>query len=189
MESLLSAGLILAGMAAVVLAFRWLIHRPRISYNDPPGVRTVVVFSGDDPEFFRDDKPEGMFVGQRLFHALCDGLGDRQIQIERRGHEEFAHRADCRVDGVPLALILEWVDGLWVASVEWVPRTRAEARHMAWTHEVFPPPDSAALRHMLSSLDRWLKGHPGLSEIRWHRKEKWLGKDRSQPHDEPFPAG
>ncbi len=82
--------------------------------------------------------------------------------------------------------MLEWVDGMWAASVEWAPRSPAERRHVALTQQVFAPSDSAALRRLLSALDRWLKSQPKLTEIKWHRKEKWIAEDTSDPSDEPF---
>ena len=192
MNAAISTLVILGLMAAVVLMFRALVRRPaEVSQDDPPGVRTIVVFSGDDPEFFRDDKEDGLLVGVRLFQMLCDGLVAEGVGIENRGKIQNAQRAECVVGSKRLALVLERIDKLWVASVEWVPRSPAEKRHLALTQEVFAPPDSPALRQVLSALDRWLKAHSKVTRVTWHRKEKWIAEGRPvDPSDTPFtPAG
>jgi hypothetical protein len=178
--------LILGLMAAVVIFFRSLVRRPRrISDVDPVGVRTVATFRGDSPEFFVQDH-DGLLVGVQLFHALCDGLARAGIEIARRGTIQNAQRAQCVVGRERFALVLEWVEGLWVAGVEWVPTTRAEIRHLALTHEVFAPQDSFALRSLLTALDGWLKSQPLLSAIQWYRKEKWIAEDLSDAGNQPL---
>ncbi|MCR4412417.1 MAG: hypothetical protein NUV77_08340 [Thermoguttaceae bacterium] len=177
----------LAMMALVVLGFRLFIRRPRgVTQDDPPGVRTVVVFSGDDREFFRDDEPEGPLVGIRLFTAMLEGLASDGIVIARRRPVDCAQGAECVVDGQRYGLVLEWLDPRWVASVEWAPTCAAERRHIAWTHQVYAPPDSQALRRLLETLDLWLKRHPKLHHVRWHRKERWFQEDATDPADGPF---
>jgi len=185
-----ATGAIFALMAAVILAFRIFFRRPRgVAPEDPPGVRTVAVFRGDDEEFFRDDRPEAMLVGNRLFDALLEGLAARQVGVENRGRLQNAQRAECVVAGERFALVLERVEDRWAASVEWVPQTRAEARHLAWTHQVFAPPDSPALRRLLSGLDDWLKSHARIFKVEWHRKEKWFADDATSAAAEPLAAG
>jgi hypothetical protein len=187
MEGSISTFLILGLMAAVVFLFRALVRRPaNVSQQDPPGVRTTAVFRGNDPEFFQDDAEDEMLVGVRLFQMLCDGLVADRVGIENRGTIQNAQRAECVVDLERFALVLEWTGDVWAAGVEWVPRSPAERRHLAMTQQVFAPPDSAALRRLLSALDRWLKAQPKLSAIKWHCKEKWIGEDTSDPSDEPF---
>lgn len=187
MDGSISTLLILGLMAAVVLLFRFVVRRPtNVSQQDPPGVRTTAVFSGSDPLFFQDDAEDGLLVGIRLFKLLCDGLLADRVGIENRGTIQNAQRAECLVDRERFALVLEWTGELWVASVEWAPRSAAERRHLALTQQVFAPPDSAALRRLLSALHRWLDAQPKLSEVRWHRKEKWMAEDTSDPRDEPF---
>jgi hypothetical protein len=178
--------LTLALMAAVVIFFRSLVRRPRgMSDVDPVGVRTVAAFQGDAPEFFAQDH-DGPLVGIQLFHALCDGLARAGVEIAQRGTIQNAERALCVVGGERFALVLEWVEGLWVAGVDWVPASRAEIRHVALTHEVFAPPDSLALRSLLTTLDGWLKSQPLLSNVRWHRKEKWIAEDLSDAAGQPL---
>ena len=187
MEVLIPTLLVLAGMAAVVLGFRAFLRRPAgVSEVDPPGVRTMVAFSGSDPEFFKEDRPDGLLVGIRLFQMLCDGLGADSIDVDRRGTIQNAQRAECAVGSERFALVLEWIDGSWAASVEWVPESSAEKRHVALTHQVFAPPDSPNLRRLLSALDRWIKKQPKLGNVRWYRKEKWIAEDTSDPCDVPF---
>jgi len=188
MDGVISTLVILGLMAAVVLVFRGLVRRPaNVSQDDPPGVRTVVVFSGNDPEFFRDDEEDGLLVGVRLFQMLCDGLAAEGIGIENRGRIQNAQRAECTVGTKRLALVLEWTDKLWVAGVDWVPSSPAEKRHVAFTQEVFAPPDTPALRQVLSALDRWLKAHSKVTRVTWHRKEKWIAEGRPvDPNDTPF---
>ena len=187
MEGSITTLLILGAMAAVVLLFRVMIRRPRrASQQDPPGVRTMAVFSGDDREFFQDDPDGGMLVGIRLFQKLCDGLAAERIRVENRGTIQNAQRAECVVDEERFALVLEWIDGVWAASVEWVPRTAAEKRHLALTQQVFAPSDGPALRRLLAALDRWLKAQAKLTDLKWHHKEKWIAEDTSDPADEPF---
>ncbi len=176
-------------MALVVLGFRLFIRRPRgVTHEDPPGVRTVVVFSGDDPEFFREDEEDGPLVGIRLFTALLEGLAAGGIDIAKRRPVDCAQGAECVVDGERFALVLEWLNPRWVASVEWVPTSAAERRHLAWTHQVFAPRDSRALRRLLAKLDSWLQQHPKLSHVRWYRKERWFQEDASDPADGPLSA-
>ena len=183
---LFSTFLTLGLMGALVLVFRSLLRRPRgMSDVDPLGVRTVAAFAGDAPEFFAQDH-DGPLVGIQLFHAICDGLVRLGIEIPRRGTLQNAQRAECLVGGERFALVLEWVEGLWVAGVDWVPTSRAEARHLALTHEVFAPPDSPALRSLLTALDRWLKSQSLLSQVRWYRKEKWIAEDLSDPDSQPL---
>jgi hypothetical protein len=178
--------LILGLLAAVVILFRALVRRPRgMSDVDPAGVRTVAAFQGDAPEFFARDH-DGPLVGIQLFHALCDGLARSGIEISRRGTIQNAQRAECLVGQERFALVLEWVEGLWVAGVEWVPTTRAEIRHLALTQEVFAPRDSLALRSLLTALDGWLKSQPLLSSVRWYRKEKWIAEDLSDAGSQPL---
>lgn len=189
MEGMISTLLILGLMAAVVLVFRAFLRRPRnVSQEDPPGVRTTVVFSGDDPLFFQDDDEDGLLVGVRLFGMLCNGLSAQRVRIHSRGTIQNAQRAECVVDDEPFALVLERIDRVWVASVEWAPRSAAERRHVALTQQVFAPPDGPPLRQLLSALDGWLKAQPKLPAVKWHRKEKWIAEDRSDPCEEPFEA-
>lgn len=187
MEGLASTLLVLGLMAAVVLLFRAFVRRPAgMSEVDPPGVRTMVTFSGNDSRFFEEDRPEEPFVGIRLFRMLCDGLASHQVVIDHRGTIQNAQRAECAVGNERFALVLEWIDGAWAASVEWVPESTAEKRHVALTQQVFAPPDSPNLRRLLLALDRWVKAQPKLSNVRWYRKEKWIAEDTSDPSDVPF---
>jgi len=187
MDPLIATLLALGLMAGVVLLFRAFIRRPRgVSQQDPPGVRTVAVFSGDDREFFRDDKPDEPFVGIRLFEMLCAGMTAGRIRIGNRGTIENAQRAECLAGEEQFALVLEWIEGRWVAGVEWVPPSPSEKRHLALTGQVFAPPDSSHLRRVLSVLDDWLRGQPRLTDVRWYRKERWIAEDTSDPGDTPF---
>jgi hypothetical protein len=73
-----------------------------------------------------------------------------------------------------------------VASVEFSPRSAAEARHLRLSHRAYAPGDSPALRRFLAALDAWLKSHPGLSGIGWHRKQEWLGSRFSDASPGPI---
>jgi hypothetical protein len=189
LDGLLATGLIFGMMAVVVLVFRILVRPPvGVLSEDPPGVRSIVVFSGQDAEFFADDRPDEPLVGKRLFSVLCQGLAAEGIGVENRGRLQNAQRAECLVEGERFALVLEWLEDRWAASVEWCPTTRAERRHLAWTHQVFAPPDSSRLRRLLLALDAWLKRNRQFSQIRWHRKEQWFSEDYSNPANEPFHA-
>ncbi|MHC4402429.1 MAG: hypothetical protein ACYTG0_22420 [Planctomycetota bacterium] len=187
MDGMISMLVILGLMAAVVLAFRLIVRPPaRVSEEDPPGVRSMVLFRGDDAEFRQDDEPDGPLVGIRLFRSLCDGLATAGVVIESRGTLQNAQRAECVVGNERFALVMEWTEDDWIVSVEWVPESAAEKRHVALTHQVFAPVDGPALRRLLSAVDRWLKAHPKLTEIRWHRKERWIAEDTSDPSSRPF---
>ena len=98
MEGSISTLLILGLMAAVVFLFRALVRRPaNVSEQDPPGVRTTAVFSGNDPEFFQDD-----IVLQQVLHGLlwiCSGEIDLVDGDDHR---------DAGVLGVA-----DRLDGLW----------------------------------------------------------------------------
>jgi hypothetical protein len=178
---------LIALMAGVVLAFRLYVRKPKgRTVNDPRGVRTVVAFSGNDPEFFADDREQEMFVGVRLFQSLLGGLAERGVAIESQGPVDNAQGAVCGVAGEQYRLVLEWVDERWVAGVEWHPRSRAVQRHLTMTHEVYAPSDSPALRSLLTALDGWIKGHAGLGNVAWYRKQDWLHEDLSQPADAPI---
>jgi hypothetical protein len=178
---------LLALMACVVLAFRIVVRRPRgVSEKDAPGIRSVAVFQGDAPDLFRDDHDELPWVGVRLFSDLCAGLAAKAVRIEDRGPVEYAQGARCVVDGESFSLVLERLDDCWAASVEYSPRAAAEIRHARWSHKIYAPGDSPALRRLLTTLDGWLKGHPQLSSLGWHRKEKWLGPAVSEPAPQPF---
>ena len=186
MDPLISTGLLLVLMAAVVLAFRLFVRRPRgVSPRDPPGVRTVAVFAGDDHDLFRDDDPDEPLVGVRLFEQLCAGLAAGRVCVEARGTIENAQRAECVAGNERFTLVLEWIDRRWVAGVEWIPQAPAEKRHLALTGQVFAPPDSSELRHLLLALDDCLKAHPKLSGIRWYRKEQWIAEDTSDSGETP----
>jgi len=186
MDGAIATLVVLGLMAAVVLLFRRFVRRPaRVFQEDPPGVRTVVTFSGTDPELFEDDKEDGPLVGIRLFRMLCDGLTDGQIAVESRGPIQNAQQAECVVGEERFALVLEWIDRTWVASVEWVPETAAEKRHLALTQQVFAPSDGPALRQLLWALDGWLKAQPQLAHVRWFRKERWIAEDTSDPSAGP----
>jgi len=190
MDPLIWTGLVLVVMAAVVLAVRLFVRRPRgVSPRDPPGVRTVAVFAGDDRDFFADDKPDEPFVGVRLFEQLCAGLAAGRVRIDHRGTIENAQRAECVAGNERFALVLEWIDRRWVAGIEWVPQSPAERRHLALTGQVFAPPDSRELRQVLLTLDDWLKAHPKLSDVRWFRKEQWIAEDTSDPGEVPVGPG
>lgn len=187
MDPVISTFLILAVMAAVVFLFRTVVRRPvGVSQHDPPGLRTMVLFSGDDPEFFQEDKEDEPFVGIRLLNIICDGLAAHGIGIENRGVIQNAQRAECVLGMERFALVLEWIDEEWVASIEWVPEAAAEKRHLALTQQVFAPPDSDSLRRLLAALDEWLKADPKISNVRWHRKERWIAEDTSDPSDFPI---
>lgn len=187
MDPLLSTILLLGLMGAVVFGFRRFIRAPRgLSERDAPALRTVAVFFGDDPEFLADDRPDEPFMGARLFRALCDGLASRGVEIENPGTVPNAHCAECVLGAERFALVFERHEPRWVAGIEWVPDSAAARRHMALTHRVYAPPDSPGLRQLLRSLDEWLKSHPKLSGVQWHRKEKWLFEDASDPADSPI---
>ncbi|MGQ9575096.1 MAG: hypothetical protein ACUVUC_07240 [Thermoguttaceae bacterium] len=187
MEPLLPMLVALGLMAAVVLGFRVFLRRPRgVGAEDPPGIRTVAIFSGSDPEFFRDDRQDKPFVGVRLFKLLCDALAARAIRVENRRSIQYAQGADCLVGDRRYSLVLEWVEGHWVLGVEWCPEKAAERRHLALTHQVFAPPDSPELRRLLRALDACLKDHPRLHHIGWHRKQDWLMETTGQPAPGPI---
>ena len=190
LDPLVTTVAILGLMAAVVVVFRIIVRRPAsVTATDPVGVRTVAVFLGDDAEFFRDDRPDEPFVGVRLFQTLCDGLTAVGIDVEDRGTIQNAHRAQCVVEPARFALVLEWAKPRWVASIEWVPESAAERRHLGLTAEVFAPADSPQLRHLLTALDAWLKAHPKLSAVEWYRKEQWIADDTSDASDTPINSG
>jgi hypothetical protein len=177
LETLLLTALGLGSMGSVVLLFRLLVRRPR---------GTVAVFRGDAPELFRDDRDDRPLVGIRLFSDLCAGLTARGILVEDRKPVDNAQGARCLADGEPFALVLERFDDCWVASVEWVPRSEAEMRHVRLTRDIYAPGDSPALRRLLAALDAWLKSHPKLSGVGWHRKEQWLGSSFSDASPGPI---
>lgn len=180
-------GLALGLIAAVILGFRRLLRRPRdASPTDPPGVRTMVAFRGDDPAFLADDDPQSPYVGLRLFRLLGEALAAEQIGIENRGTLQNAQRAECVVGPRRFTLVLEWLEDVWLLSVDWTPHTTAERRHVAWTHEVFAPQDSPELRRLLTTLDGWLKRQPTISQVRWYRKEAWISGDTTAPSPLPF---
>lgn len=186
MESLVPTlfGLIL--MAGVVVLFRRLVSAPRgLSQEDPTGVRSVAVFRGNDPELFCDDSPDEPFVGVRLFRQLAESLPGPGLAVEQSGPVQNAQGMRCLVDGEALGVVLEWLDERWALSVEWVPQTKAEIRHAMLSQHFYAPRDSRALRRLLAVLDRWLKSHPRLSGVGWHRKEKWLVEDLSDPAPGP----
>jgi hypothetical protein len=110
------------------------------------------------------------------------------IVIEQTGPIQNAQGMRCLVDGEPLGVVLEWLDDRWSLSVEWVPRSKAEIRHVMLTHHFYAPPDSRALRRLLTALDAWLKSHPKLSGIGWHRKEQWLDEGASEGEPSPIDA-
>jgi hypothetical protein len=187
MDALLSILLTLGLMAAVVFGFRLLVRPPRgLTCEDPPGVRTVVTFRGDNPELFREDREDQPLVGVRLFGMLCDGLSARGIVVENPGRLQNAQAAECAIDDQRLRLVLEWIAERWVVGVEWLPQSGAEKRHLALTHHVFSPPDSPGLRRLLGALDDWLKSQPRLSHVHWHRKEDWLAENTSRAAKAPF---
>ncbi len=187
LDALLSTGLILGIMAAVVFVFRFLIRRPAgVTGQDPPGLRTIVTFSGRDPAFLAEDREDEPYIGLRLFRMLCDGLAARRIGVANRGTVQYAQCAECVVGIQRYALVLEWFDGVWLASIEWLPASQAERRHMALTHQVFSPPDSRELRQVLSALDDWLKSEPGVADVRWFRRERWRVEDTSDPSSVPI---
>jgi len=189
MESFFPTLLGLILMVVVVFLFRMWVRAPRgLSQEDAPGVRSVAVFRGDDPELFRDDNREEPFVGVRLFRQLSEALTASGIVIEQSGPVQNAQGARCLVDGEPLGVVLEWLDDRWALSVEWVPGTKAEIRHAMLSQVFYAPRDSHALRRLLGVLDRWLKSHPKLSGVGWHRKEKWLAEDASDPGPRPVEA-
>jgi hypothetical protein len=129
-------------------------------------------------------------VGVRLFRQLCDAILAPGIVIEQTGPVQNAQGARCLVDGEPLGVVLEWLDDRWALSVEWVPRSKAEVRHVLLTQHFYAPPDSRALRRLLAALDAWLKAHPKVSDIGWHRKELWLDGIASAPAPGPIdPSG
>jgi hypothetical protein len=187
MDPFLSTLLILAGMAAIVLVFRAVVRRPRgVTSEDSPGLRTVAVFSGTHESLFADDYEDKPLVGVRLFDDLCRGLAAAGVQIAERGPVENAQRAECVVGGERYWIVLEWLDPHWSASLEWVPRTPAERRHLTYTGYVYSPPDTPQLRELLIRLDRWLKSHSPLSDVAWHRKERWLARDATDPRPGPI---
>lgn len=182
METLVPTLAGLALMAAVVYLFRRVVRAPRgVSREDPPGIRSVAVFRGEDPELFSDDRADEPYVGVRLFRQLCEALSAPGIVIEQTGPVQNAQGARCLVDGEPLGVVLEWMEGRWALSVEWVPRSKAEIRHVLLAQEFYAPSDTPAVRRLLTMLDRWLKTHPKLSQVGWHRKEDWMDQRPSAP--------
>ena len=190
MDPLAATLVILALMGAVVVLFRAYIRRPiGVARDDPPGVRTVAVFSGDDAQLFADDRPDEPYVGVRLFNALCDGLATAGVSVENRGTIHFAQRAECVLGTERFALVLERAKPRWIASIEWVAQSAAERRHVTLTAQVFAPPDSPQLRQLLTALDRWLQNNPQLTKVQWHRKEHWLAEDTTNPANTPLDPG
>ncbi|NUQ60950.1 MAG: hypothetical protein HUU20_00570 [Pirellulales bacterium] len=186
-EALLSTGLVLGMMAAVVIVFRLLIRRPAsVTERDPPGLRTIVTFSGQNAAFLADDRDDEPYVGVRLFQMLCGGLSARRIGVENRGTVQYAQCVECVLGNERYLLVLEWIDQTWLVSVEWLPVSHAERRHLALTYEVFAPPDSRELRQLLSALDDWLKSQPGVTDVRWYRREQWRVEDLSDPSPGPI---
>jgi hypothetical protein len=190
MELLLQSLPVLLLLGAVVVLFRLLLRRPKgVSFEDAPGVRTVVIFEGDAAELFAEDAPQSPFVGVRLFGELCDALSAGGAAISHRGTEQYAQRAECLVDGAgpPLAIVLEWLDPQWLICVEYVARCGAERRHLRLTRQVFTPGDSPALRKFLPLLDACLKADRRLRNVRWLRKQDWLMEQVD--HTRPTPIG
>jgi len=183
--------LILGVMGAVIVGFRLFIRRPKgLGGEDPAGLRTVVLFRGNDASLFADDEPEGTLVGVRLFAELCDGLGTAGLSLENRGTVQHAQRVECVAGHERFALVLERTKRLWVLGIEWAPVAAAERRHVALTHQVFSPPDSPELRQVLMAIDRWLKSRPELTDLAWHHKEAWIDEQTNDPADSPIePAG
>jgi hypothetical protein len=190
LEPLITTVAILLAMGVVVLAFRSFVRRPaKVTCEDPPGVRTVALCSGDDAELFADDDPDGPLVGVRLFSAICSGLATAGVEVENRGTIQYAQRAECVVGPDRFALVLERAENLWVVGIEWVPQSAAERRHLALTNQVFSPPDGPSLRHLLMAVDRLLRAQPMLGGVRWHRKEDWVAEDTTDPADSPVSVG
>jgi hypothetical protein len=186
MEPFLPMLLTVAALGSVVLGFRMLLRRPRgVSGDDPVGVRTVAIFAGSDPEFFRDDRPEKLLVGIHLFEMICDGLAARGISIEKRRNVQNAQGADCVVGNQRFTMVLEWVEEernrRWVLSIDYRPRSGAERRHLALTHQVFAPPDSPELRQLLAAIHAWLTAQRSLDQIGWHRKQDWIAGVTTSP--------
>jgi hypothetical protein len=193
LKTFASAAVGLGLMACLVFMFRMFVRRPKhLSDKDAPGIRSVAVFQGDASELFRDDREDLPWVGVHLFSELCSGLAAKGIRIEERSPVDFAQGARCVVDEEPFSLVLERLDDCWVISVEWAPRTMPERRHAQLSRRVYAPGDSPALRRLLAALDAWLKSHPQLSGVGWHRKERWLGSsfsDASPVPVEPLGCG
>lgn len=184
---LIATGVAVGLMAGVVGLFRLVIRKPPgVTCQDPIGLRTVALFQGDDPELFADDRDQEPLVGIRLFRRLCEELAGRGIGIARRGTLQNAQAARCTVEGEPFDLVLEWHGERWVVSVEYAPRTAAEARHLRLTRAIYAPRDSHALRRLLRTLDECLKRFPELHAVQWHRKEDWLDGRLSDPVGSPL---
>jgi hypothetical protein len=116
---------------------------------------------------------------------ICHGLAAEGVAIDHRGVIQNAQRAECVLGHERFAMVLEAVED-WVISIEWVPESAAEKRHVALTQQVFAPRDSASLRRLLATLDRWLKADARFSRVRWYRKECWIAEDLSDPQDGPI---
>ncbi len=187
MNAILSTLLIFVFMGTVVLLRWYFLRRPAMEcWTDPPGLRTMAVFSGDDPEFFRLDNQDEAYVGTRLFQLLCNGLVDARLRVVEQGKLQNAHRAYVEVDSTRFALVLEHRDKRWVASVELAPSSRAEQRHIELSQRVYAPPDSPELRRLLTALDSWRQSQEKLSQVGWHKKQRWVDDDKSDPAAGPI---
>lgn len=187
MSAVVNTLLIFLFMGTVVLLRLYFIRRPAMqSWTDPPGLRTMAVFAGHDPEFFRLDNEDEAYVGTRLFELLCNGLVDARLRVVERGTLQNAHRAYVEVDSARFALVLEHRDKRWVASVEFAPTSPAEQRHIELSQRVYAPPDSPQLRRLLRALDSWLQSHEKLSQVAWHKKQRWVDDDKSDPAAGPI---
>jgi hypothetical protein len=154
--------------------------------EDPPGVRSIVTFHGDDPSLTADDDPEDLLVGICLFDSIRDALNEFGVTFERRDRLQCAERLTAVVDDERFALVLEHVDPEWALSVEWAPSDDRERRYQEREYAVFAPNDGPALRSLLSDLDQAVQAHPLLSEVVWHRRQDWADGEWENGDDVPY---
>lgn len=157
--------------------------------NDPPGVRSIVAFHGDDPSLFTDDEPEELLAGVRLFDVIRDALESEGATIEARDRLQCAERLVLLLDEDRFAIVLEHIDPDWVLSVEWAPSNDRERQYQEREFAVFAPKDGPPLRRLLTAVDQVIREHPLLSEVLWLPRQDWVESEWENGKELPFDEG
>jgi len=177
-------------VVGVTVFITWRNRSPQDAREeDPPGVRSIVTFHGDDPSLTAVDDPEDLLVGVHLFDSIRDSLIARGITFERRDRLQCAERLTALVDDERFALVLEHIDPDWALSIEWAPADDRERRYQEREFAVFAPNDGVALRRLLAEVDQTVREHPLLSEVVWHKRHDWADGEWEDGDARPFDEG
>jgi hypothetical protein len=178
-ELLLQVFGVLVAFFAISLGIGWALTRAAKASDgtsDPSALRSLVTFAAAAP------------AGEPLEPGAL-------VEAMRKGLESVGALLEpTMVDGPRVVLALEFERHAFVLALTrdadrlLLSVSDRRAANRPATESDGAPLDRRALRQLLLALNRIVRGHPAVSEVRWHKRERWLAGDRASGEHEPFPT-